>query len=101
MARENGGKTQGKVSEILKEKSKGPSSDSQALRTKSMEEIMGIEASDFGLGVGDVLTPKTSVDTLKQQSEIRHTFNEWLQSIHDNSNRRNHLQNSGNHLIFQ
>lgn len=39
---------------------------------------MGIEALDFRMGVGEILTPKTSINTLKQQSEIRHTFNEWL-----------------------
>lgn len=64
-----------------KEKTRGPTSDSEALRTRSMDEIMGIEAIDFGLG--DLLTPKPSLNHLRQQSDIRHAFNEWLQSIHD------------------
>lgn len=41
---------------------------------------MGIETLHFGLG--DNLTPKTSLQQLQQQSDIRHTFNDWLQSIH-------------------
>ncbi|KMT19749.1 hypothetical protein BVRB_1g008040 [Beta vulgaris subsp. vulgaris] len=60
----------------------GPTSDSQALKTRSIDEVMGIEALDFGLG--DVLTPKSSIRSLQQQLEVRlrHTFNAWLDSLH-------------------
>ena len=67
MARKAAGKYQGSDQSKQKEKAKGPVSDSQALRTKSMDEIMGIEAIDFGLGVGDVLTPKASIQELQQR----------------------------------
>lgn len=43
----------------------------------------GVESIDFGFG--EVLTPKSSVMALKQQSEIRHTFNEWMQAIYERS----------------
>lgn len=56
----------------------GSMSDSQALRTRSMDEILAVEALDFGLGIGDVLTPNSSILDLRQQSEVRHTFNELL-----------------------
>ena len=68
-----------------KVKARGPSLDSQALRTKSMDEIMGIETLDLGLVIGEILTPKASIQHLQNQLEIRHTFNECLQSIHDTS----------------
>lgn len=47
-----------------------------------MEEILGIEALDFGLDIGEVLTPKSLVQQLQQQSKVRSTFNDWLQFIH-------------------
>ena len=61
MARKAAGKSQGGAQGKQKEKEKGPLSDSQALRTRSIDEILGIEAIDFGLDVGDVLTPKNSI----------------------------------------
>lgn len=51
-------------------------SESQALRTRSMDAILGVEALDFGLGIGEILTPKSFIQHLKQQSEVRHTFND-------------------------
>lgn len=83
------------------EKARGSTSDSQALRTKFMDETIEIEAMDFGLGIGKILTPKSLFQYLQQQSEIRHKSNEWLQSIHDNTNKISQMNNSGNHPIFQ
>lgn len=65
-----------------KGKLQGPTSDCQALKTKSMDEILGVEALNFGLAIGDVLTPKSSFQQLQQRSNVRTTFNYWLQSIH-------------------
>ena len=67
------GKSQGSEHGKQKEKARGPSSESQALHIRSLDEIMGIEALNFGVGIGEVLTPR---------SEIFDTFNEWLQYIH-------------------
>ena len=65
MARKNGEKTQNQNPGKSMAKPCGPSSDSQALKTRSMDEILGIEALDFGLG--SVLTPKSSIQNLQQQ----------------------------------
>ena len=46
-------------------KPKGPSSDSQALKTRSIDEVMGIEALDSVLG--EVLTPKSLICRFQQQ----------------------------------
>lgn len=75
MVRKVAGKPQGGSQGRPKEKSKGPSSDSQAhaLRIRSMDELLGIELLDFLLGVGDILAPRASIHALKQQFEIRHT----------------------------
>lgn len=43
-----------------------------------MDEIMGVEALDFGLGIGQPMTLESSLQELRNQSNIRHTFNEWL-----------------------
>lgn len=60
---------------------------------------MGVDAIDFGLGIGDVLTSKTSLQSLQQQSEIRHTFNEWLQSLHSKPLGRNVDIESGTIIV--
>lgn len=52
-----------------------------------MDDVLGIEALDFGLGISEILMPKTSIQQSHQQSKIRHTFNEWMQSIHRNVDR--------------
>ena len=36
----------------------------------------------------EILTPKSPLQNLKQQSEIRHTFNEWLESLHGGTKSR-------------
>lgn len=54
MARKVGG--QGKIAK----KPRGLS-DSQALKVRSMDELIGIEAIQFGAGLGEVLTQKTSI----------------------------------------
>ena len=76
-------------------KPRGPS-ESQVLKTRSMDELIGIEALQFGDGIGEVFTPKTSIQQLQQQSDIRHTFNEWLDSIHRHSN---HQKSSSQEVI--
>lgn len=60
---------------------RGPNSESQALKTRSMDEIMGLEPLNLNFHE-EILTPKSSLQDLKQQSELRHTFNDWLESIH-------------------
>lgn len=64
------------------EKLKGPTSDSHAFKTRFIDVVMGVEAIDFGFGIGEVMMPTSSLKNLQQQSEIRHTFNGWLDSIH-------------------
>lgn len=60
MARKSDEKTQAS-SNGDKQKARGPSSESQALRTSSLDEIMGVEALDFGFGVVEILTSKYSI----------------------------------------
>ncbi|XP_021861971.2 uncharacterized protein [Spinacia oleracea] len=62
-------------------KPRGPSSDSQALKTRSLDEVLGVEAINFGLE-NEVLTPKSSLKQLQVQSEVRHSFNEFMEVIH-------------------
>ena len=82
MARKSSGKSQSSHHGKDNEKLRGPNSDSLALKTRSMDEVLGIEAIDFGLGIKDVMTPKLSIQQLQQYNELTHTFNEWLQSLH-------------------
>lgn len=56
-ARKTAGKSQVGNQGKKKEKAKGPESDSQALRTRSMDEILGLEVLDFRLGIGEILAP--------------------------------------------
>lgn len=87
MARKTGGKGQGSKHNShgnVTTKPRGPSSDSQALRTRPIEELLGVEALDFGME-NEILTPKSSVQHLQLRSEVRHSFNEWMQQIHHSS----------------
>lgn len=43
-----------------------------------------MEALDFGME-NEVLTPKTGLQHLQLRSEVRHSFNEWMQQIHHSS----------------
>ena len=86
MARNASGNKQGSKNGRDKERTRGPTSNSQALRTRSMEDILCIEALDFGLGIGQSMTPQSSLNEIRVQSEIKHTFNEWLQSVHRSAN---------------
>ncbi|XP_021836936.1 uncharacterized protein [Spinacia oleracea] len=90
MARKSGSKNQGNKHGNGKSKPRGPSFDSQALITRSLEEVLGVEAIDFGIE-NEVLTPKLSLHQLQIRSELRHSFNDYLQSIH-NSNVRNNVE---------
>lgn len=57
-AAENDGKSPAKIAI----KPRGPTSDSKAKKTRSIEEVMGIEALEFGnFEVGEVLTPRESI----------------------------------------
>lgn len=56
MTRKAGGKSQGANDRKHTTKAKGRMSESQALRTRSMDEILGVEALDFRLGIGEILT---------------------------------------------
>ena len=67
MARKSGSKNQGNKHGNGKSKPRGPSSDSQALRTRSLEEVLGVEAIDFGIE-NEVLTPKSSLHQLQIRS---------------------------------
>ena len=72
-------------------KPQDPSSDSKAMKTTMMDEVLGIKALDFGLG--NVLTPKSSIQNLQQQSNVRHTFNELMQSLHPKTQKANEGMN--------
>ncbi|KNA04003.1 hypothetical protein SOVF_203750, partial [Spinacia oleracea] len=65
----------------------GPVSDSQAKKTKSMDEILGVaamevetedEANDSTEEEGEIHSPKTSLSVLKTRSEAHKTFSTWL-----------------------
>ena len=71
-----------------KQKPRGPSSDSQALRTRSIEEVLGVEALDLTIE-NEILTPKSGLKHLQARSELRHSFNEWMQSVHRSANKVN------------
>lgn len=62
MARKTGAKSQGKNYGDGRSKARGPNSNSQALRTRSINEIMGVEPLDFRIE-NEILTPKTSLST--------------------------------------
>lgn len=85
MARKSGGKAQGSDAG----KPRGKCEDLyRTLKLCVQDQWMkswGFEALDFGLGIGEILTPKSSIHELQRQSDVRHTFNEWLQSIHDSA----------------
>ena len=66
MARKYSGNSQGSKIDKEKEKARGPSSDSQALRMKSIEEMMGIVALVFRLGIRQPMTPESSLRELIQ-----------------------------------
>lgn len=58
-----------------KNKPIGPTLDSQAKKTQSINEIMVIEALEFSdFEVGEILTPQESIIQLKHQSEVNQTF---------------------------
>ena len=81
MAKKTGDKSQGNKQGNGKNKHHGSISDSQARKIRSIDEILGMKALDFGFE-SEILTPKSSLQHLKIQSEVRHSFNEWLQSMH-------------------
>ncbi|XP_056698461.1 uncharacterized protein [Spinacia oleracea] len=64
MARKTGAKNQGSKHGNGTSKQRGPSSDSQALRTRSMDELLTVEALDFGIE-NEVFTPKSGLHHLQ------------------------------------
>ncbi|XP_056698601.1 uncharacterized protein [Spinacia oleracea] len=88
MARKSGSKSQSSKHGNEKGKPRGPSSDSQALKTRSIEEVMGVEALDFGLE-NEIFTPKSGLQHLQTRSEARHSFNEFMEVIHGSANQMN------------
>ncbi|XP_056697530.1 uncharacterized protein [Spinacia oleracea] len=95
MARKSGSKNQGNNHGNGKSKPRGPSSDSQALKTRSLEEVLGVEAIDFGIE-NEVLTPKSSLHQLQIRSELRHSFNDYLQAIHNSNGIASRIQSRNN-----
>ena len=73
MARKSGGKSQVSKHGNAKQKPRGPLSDSQALKTRSIEEVLGVEAQDLTIE-NEILTPKYGLQHLQARSEIRHSF---------------------------
>lgn len=82
-------KAQGKQPVTSPGKAKGPQSDSQAKNVKSMDEVLRVTALEVDSIVQEeILSPKTSLETLKRQSEVRTRFSEWLgvmQKTHGNN----------------
>lgn len=70
MARKSGSKNQGNKNENGKSKPRGPSSDSQALRTCSINEVLGVKAIGFGIE-NEVFTPKAGLQHLQVRGEMR------------------------------
>ncbi|XP_021857550.2 uncharacterized protein [Spinacia oleracea] len=85
MARKSGSKSQSSKHGNGKGKPRGPSSDSQALKTRSIEEVLGVEALDFGVE-NEIFTPKSGLQHLQTRSEMRHSFNEFMEVIHGSAN---------------
>ncbi|KNA23311.1 hypothetical protein SOVF_026010, partial [Spinacia oleracea] len=65
----------------------GPTSESQARKTKSMDEVLGVaamevetcdEATNSTDEEGTILSPRTSLTALKTRSEAHRTFSSWL-----------------------
>lgn len=53
------------------------------LKTRSIDEVLiGVEASDFGIEK-EVFTPKLALQHLQVWSEMRHSFNDWMQAMHN------------------
>lgn len=46
-----------------------------------MKSILDVDALDFGLGIGNVLTPKSSIQQLQQQSNVLYINIQWLSTI--------------------
>lgn len=81
MAKKIGDKSHGNKQGNGKNKCCGPiSSYSQARKTRSIDEILGVHALDF-VFENEILTPKSSLQELKVQYEARYSFNEWPQSM--------------------
>ncbi|XP_056695788.1 uncharacterized protein [Spinacia oleracea] len=95
MARKSGLKNQGNKHGNGKSKPRGPSSDSQALKIRSLEEVLGVEEIDFGIE-NEVLTPKSSLQHLQIRSELRHSFNDYLQAIHNSNGIASRTQSRSN-----
>ncbi|XP_010693119.2 uncharacterized protein LOC104906101 [Beta vulgaris subsp. vulgaris] len=77
MARKS--KAQGKQPVTSPGKMKGPQSDTHAKNVKSMDEILGVTALDVeSIMQEEILPPRTSLETLQRQSEVRTQFSEWL-----------------------
>ena len=88
MARKTGSKAQGNRHGNGNGRPRGPSSDSQALKTRSMDEVLGVEALDFGIE-NEVFTPKSGLRHLQLRSEVRHSFNEFMEVIHGSAKQMN------------
>lgn len=66
-------------------------SSSNAKKTRSMEEILGVQPLEFESSdddplddLGENLSPRSSLREVQQQSEIRPQFSEWMTAIKSN-----------------
>ncbi|XP_021857625.1 uncharacterized protein [Spinacia oleracea] len=87
-------------------KPSGPISDSQAKKTKSMDEVLGVLAMEIESGDEghqseveadslvdeneEILSPRTSLNELKSRSEAHRTFSLWL-SVMNSRKRQNQV----------
>lgn len=66
-------------------------SSSNAKKTRSMEEILGVQPLEFESSdddplddLGENISPRSSLRELQQQSEIRPLFHKWMTAIQSN-----------------
>lgn len=85
LARKSKVKQKGTQANLTMEKGKGPS-DSQAKKVRLVNEVMGIEELDIEEDeveevMEEILSPRSSLKSLQQQSMVRNNFSDWLETI--------------------
>lgn len=85
MARKSKVKQKATQANLTTEKGKGPS-DSQAKKVRLVDEVMGIEELDIEEdeveeAMEKILSPRSSLKSLQQQSMVRNNFSDWLETI--------------------
>lgn len=76
-------------------KQKGPSSDSQSKKTRSMDELLGVAAMEI-----EQLLEEEEIRELQKSQQTHRLFSEWLSSVNSSTERMgNRKRSSGEGLI--